>query len=774
MCYDLCNYPIRSGQPHPPPNPNAAAIAIAIDGDGRTEAFGSVRRAMGGEDVVEQDSGAPPSPRPTAPDGTASGDPDSAEMGGEGTSARDSVGGGAEEGGRSGEGNAVEGGERGVEEAEADAEAGAEAEAGKEGGPGRVEASVDVVPGEGGEPPGPVPAPVPVSVASAGAGSRKLFVGRVPFAAEEEHVRKIFEPFGTIAECYILRAHDGKPRGCAFVRFDAEADTERAMEDVNDKVYMEVDGFVHDKPLVVRYADEGKMRPQVPDQDLDRTKLFIGKVPYDCNEDDLRDLFKPHGEILQLYILRGSDSRHRGCGFVRFETAEAAAAAMEQHDGKTIMRGAEGNMALVVQFANSKMERPPRERRGGRDDRGTGGGKDWDDGRSPRGRGRGGRFDERDSRGGRDSSRGRDRDRDGFRDRDRDGFRDRDRHRDRDRDRDYDRDDGRGRGRDHGRDANDPRNDPKIFVGQLPFQAEESHIKECFQQCGTVTDVTLMRDPTGKSKGCAFVTMQSIQEAENAIQKMNMRATILGRPNPITAHWAKSTGRVNPRPSGPRGERFATGQQQIQQQWQGSAGQQALAFQPQQAYQQPQQGYMQAPQLQSQQLQQQQGISMGVWDPSLQQSSFVPQSYGVQQQPQQTFGNWGVGAGTFQQAQYVQQAFAGQQMGQQQQQMGQQQPQQQQTPSQMGQPQMYTPSAQVQAQAFMQQAQQGHMPSALPVGMSVTMGSAGAGQYGLAAPQGQTFSGVPSAPAPPQGAPRTAAPVPPQPSARPYGQPPGF
>ena len=70
----------------------------------------------------------------------------------------------------------------------------------------------------------------------------------------------------------------------------------------------------------------------------------------------------------------------------------------------------------------------------------------------------------------------------------------------------------------------------KLYVGNLSFNTTENELQELFSQAGTVQEVMLMQDKfTGKSRGFAFVTMGSDQEAQNAITQFNGK-TVEGRP----------------------------------------------------------------------------------------------------------------------------------------------------------------------------------------------------------------------------------------------------
>ena len=61
----------------------------------------------------------------------------------------------------------------------------------------------------------------------------------------------------------------------------------------------------------------------------------------------------------------------------------------------------------------------------------------------------------------------------------------------------------------------------KIYVGNLPFSADESQVRALFEQHGTVESVSLINDrETGRPRGFGFVEMTST-DAQTAIQHMN-------------------------------------------------------------------------------------------------------------------------------------------------------------------------------------------------------------------------------------------------------------
>jgi len=61
----------------------------------------------------------------------------------------------------------------------------------------------------------------------------------------------------------------------------------------------------------------------------------------------------------------------------------------------------------------------------------------------------------------------------------------------------------------------------KLFVGRIPMQMNEAAITQMFSPYGNVTDVFLMRDAAGSSKGSAFVKFSQRDHAEAAILNLN-------------------------------------------------------------------------------------------------------------------------------------------------------------------------------------------------------------------------------------------------------------
>ena len=66
----------------------------------------------------------------------------------------------------------------------------------------------------------------------------------------------------------------------------------------------------------------------------------------------------------------------------------------------------------------------------------------------------------------------------------------------------------------------------RLYVGNLPFSADETQLRDLFGQNGrTVSEVKLVTDrETGRPRGFGFVEMGSNEDADNAIRALHGHA----------------------------------------------------------------------------------------------------------------------------------------------------------------------------------------------------------------------------------------------------------
>ena len=84
------------------------------------------------------------------------------------------------------------------------------------------------------------------------------------------------------------------------------------------------------------------------------TKLFVGNLSFNVTENQLQDMFAPHGNVIEADLIMDKFSgRPRGFAFVTMETKEGADAAIQALNGKQV-----DGRALTVNEARPREDRP--------------------------------------------------------------------------------------------------------------------------------------------------------------------------------------------------------------------------------------------------------------------------------------------------------------------------------------------------------------------------------------------------------------------------------
>jgi RNA recognition motif-containing protein len=82
-------------------------------------------------------------------------------------------------------------------------------------------------------------------------------------------------------------------------------------------------------------------------------RLYVGNLPFDTTEDDLHQLFSPHGQIVSTKLITDMETgRSRGFGFVEMSTEDEAKAAIEKMNKSKV-----GDRELTVNEARPRPEK---------------------------------------------------------------------------------------------------------------------------------------------------------------------------------------------------------------------------------------------------------------------------------------------------------------------------------------------------------------------------------------------------------------------------------
>jgi hypothetical protein len=152
-------------------------------------------------------------------------------------------------------------------------------------------------------------------------GSVKLFCGQIGRDMDADGLRKMLEPYGPIQDVGIIKDRvTGFSKGCAFVTFTHRKDAAAAISAIHG--VHTVPG--HPNPVQLSYArgEEPENQPEA--------KLFVGNMPRQATEEQVRALFSSHGEIEEIFIMRDKVTQEsKGAAFVKFIDYDCASAAIK-------------------------------------------------------------------------------------------------------------------------------------------------------------------------------------------------------------------------------------------------------------------------------------------------------------------------------------------------------------------------------------------------------------------------------------------------------------
>lgn len=173
----------------------------------------------------------------------------------------------------------------------------------------------------------------------------KLFVGQVPKGMEEPDLFPIFERYGPMEDVVIIRdRHTGQHRGCAFVTYMGRESAEACVKELHNQYVLEGGR----RPLQVRPAGRKEVE----------NKVFVGMLPPNVEEELVKELFSPFGEITGIFMIRTNEGVKKGCAFVKYTERAAAISAIQNMHGQVTVEGS--NRPLIVKFADTKSQKRTR------------------------------------------------------------------------------------------------------------------------------------------------------------------------------------------------------------------------------------------------------------------------------------------------------------------------------------------------------------------------------------------------------------------------------
>lgn len=175
-------------------------------------------------------------------------------------------------------------------------------------------------------------------------GYANVFIKNLDNSIDNKALHDTFAAFGTVLSCKIAVDANGQSKGYGFVQFDKEESAQTAIRELNGMLMNDKQVYVG---LFVRKQERARTNgsPKF-------TNVFVKNLSETASDEDLKKLFSPFGTITSAVVMRETNGRSRGFGFVNFSSADAAAAAVEKLNGTTI-----GDKVWFVGRAQRKVER---------------------------------------------------------------------------------------------------------------------------------------------------------------------------------------------------------------------------------------------------------------------------------------------------------------------------------------------------------------------------------------------------------------------------------
>jgi len=232
----------------------------------------------------------------------------------------------------------------------------------------------------------------------------KLFVGNLPKDCTQEELRIVFNTYGNTTDIHVMSGKSSSGQCCAFVVYDRQVDAETAINTL-DNVYSIREG---ETPLNVKWADKAKQAsaapaapagggyqghygapsygaaayggggqaysgysptpsygyaqpgygdvpppPPPPTQMAQQTtKVFVGNLPNDIQQDAIRMVFGTYGTVVDVHIMAGKSKSGQACAFVSYSNQHEADTSILTLNDKYEIRPGEG--PITVKYATNQ------------------------------------------------------------------------------------------------------------------------------------------------------------------------------------------------------------------------------------------------------------------------------------------------------------------------------------------------------------------------------------------------------------------------------------
>ncbi|KAG8184875.1 hypothetical protein JTE90_016986 [Oedothorax gibbosus] len=151
----------------------------------------------------------------------------------------------------------------------------------------------------------------------------KIFVGGLSWETTQEKLEEYFSQYGEVVDSVVMKNNEtGKSRGFGFITYKDPS----CVAKVLCSGPHELDGRTIDpKVCSNRESQQNKKSGQHP-------KVFLGGLPLNCTETDLRSYFSRYGIVVEVVLMYDQEKKKsRGFGFLSFESEESVKQVCAEH-----------------------------------------------------------------------------------------------------------------------------------------------------------------------------------------------------------------------------------------------------------------------------------------------------------------------------------------------------------------------------------------------------------------------------------------------------------
>lgn len=167
----------------------------------------------------------------------------------------------------------------------------------------------------------------------------RVYVGNIDWKVSWQDLKDHMRNCGRVVRADILMDNKGRSKGCAIVEYSTEEEAQRAITELTDSEILGRKIFVREDR-----EDDSATKTEIV-EDLGKRTLIVENVPLTFAWQELKDLFKPVGNVVRADIFAGEGDIR--LGLVEFRSSSdvfrainnAVSIAVEDMIFRTVKRG---------------------------------------------------------------------------------------------------------------------------------------------------------------------------------------------------------------------------------------------------------------------------------------------------------------------------------------------------------------------------------------------------------------------------------------------------